>query len=226
MNLQRILTGAALALTVHMAAIVPAQGQGKLENKVQGDYIESRSASVYAGPCHYSNEAVTEGRAATLAWRFSGGTWNGVALDGLKAVAVLSADTNLATDSNTRRSVLYLDARATPQQTSALRTLFTEKYKDVLGKVAAVKAADVQFGNDGLDYRVRVGNVVGLNINRYPCKHCTQDAQIWYQPFVAAENIIVGKTTRSIFNDATLGQAWDDRQEANSAFVGTFSVAG
>jgi hypothetical protein len=85
---------------------------------------------------------------------------------------------------------------------------------------------DVQFTNDKLDYRVRVGDTAQLDINRYPCRHCTQDAQIWYQPFIAADNIIVGKTTHTVFRDAALGQAWDDAQEANSAFVGTFSLAG
>lgn len=232
MKFRNLIAGSVLALAIYTTTIVPvtaqskAEAEGKTENRAQGDYIESRSASVYAGPCHYSNEAVTGGNTATLAWRFTGGTWNSTKLDGLNAVAVVSADANLATDTATRRSVLYLDARATPQQVAALRALFTQKYSAVLGQVKAVKAADVLISNDKLDYRVRAGDAANLDINRYPCRHCTQDAQIWYQPFVAAENVIVGKTTRSTFRDTTLGQAWDDRQEANSAFVGTFSVAG
>jgi hypothetical protein len=206
-------------------AFAVSSGAVRAENKtaqLQGDYIEARSASVYAGPCHYSNEAVTDGRSATAAWRFTDGTWKGVSLKGLSAVAVISAKANLAEDIKTRRSVLYLDSRATPQQTAAMRSLFSEKYGAMLGQVVATRAASTQVSNDGLDYRVRVEGVARLDVNRYPCTHCTQDAQIWYQPLAPTQNIIVGKTTRTAFNDKALGLSWDDKQEANSAFVGTF----
>lgn len=211
----RVLLAAGLAL----ASALPAQAADQL----QGDYIEARSASVYAGPCHYSNEAVTEGRNATLAWRFTSGAWNGVSLSGLNAVAVISAEENLAT-AKSRTSVLYLDARATPAQTQALRSLFAEKYGAALGKVVATKAAATRITNDGLDYHVQVDKVAQLDVNRYPCKHCTQDAQIWYSPFIEAKDVLVGKTLRSSFRDGALPAAWDDRQEANSAFVGSFSI--
>jgi hypothetical protein len=215
------------AVTTMMLGVALAVSSGALraENKtaqLQGDYIEARSASVYAGPCHYSNEAVTDGRSATAAWRFTDGAWNGVSLKGLSAVAIISAKANLAEDTASRRSVLYLDSRATPQQTAALRSLFSEKYGTMLGQVVATRAASTQVSNNGLDYRVRVEGVAQLDVNRYPCTHCTQDAQIWYQPLAPAQNVIVGKTTRTAFNDKALGLSWDDRQEANSAFVGTF----
>jgi hypothetical protein len=215
----------AVATMMLGVAFAVSSGAVRAENKtaqLQGDYIEARSASVYAGPCHYSNEAVTDGRSATAAWRFTDGTWKGVSLKGLSAVAVISAKANLAEDIKTRRSVLYLDSRATPQQTAAMRSLFSEKYGAMLGQVVATRAASTQVSNDGLDYRVRVEGVAQLDVNRYPCTHCTQDAQIWYQPLAPTRNIIVGKTTRTAFNDKALGLSWDDKQEANSAFVGTF----
>lgn len=194
-------------------------------DKISGDYIESRSASVYAGPCHYSNEAVTAGRTATLAWHFRDGAYRGVSLRGLNAVAVLTADQNLADDPAARHAVLYLDATATPAQTSALRSLFSEKYSAALGHVEAIKAAAVQVSNDGLDYRVRVSKVAQLDVNRYLCQHCTESPfQVWYQPFVPAEGVIVGKTTNSVYHDSVLPISWDDKQEADSAFVGTFTL--
>lgn len=212
----------ALALAL-MAGSVRADVK-EIGATLQGDYIEARSASVYAGPCHYSNEAVTAGESAILAWRFKSGAWNGVALDGLSAVAVLKADKNLAEDTKSRRAVLYLDSRATTEQSAALRSLFAQQYGATLGRIVAVKSAATEVSNDGLDYRVRAGEAVRLDVNRYPCQHCTQDAQVWYQPFVAAQNIIVGKTTRTAYRDSALDATWDDRQEANSAFVGSFAL--
>ncbi|MDF2440757.1 MAG: hypothetical protein JWN98_1741 [Abditibacteriota bacterium] len=197
--------------------------QAQDKSSLRGDYIEARSASVYAGPCHYSNEAVTEGRNATMAWRFTSGAWNNVDLSGLSAVAVVMADDNLAQDEKTRRSVLYLDARATAAQTAALRDLFAQKFAAILGKVTATRAVSTQVTNDGLNFSVRAGQAVSLDVNRYACKHCTQDAQIWYQPLAAAENVLVGKTVKTIFRDAALERSWNDAQEANSAFVGTFA---
>jgi hypothetical protein len=195
---------------------------------LQGEYVEARSASVYAGPCHYSNEAVTEGRQATVAWNFKSGDWKGVNLSGLSAVAVMRADENLAENGTSRRSVLYLDARATHQQMQALRSLFTEKFGSTLGKVLSVRATTTAVANDGLNYRVRVGETaapaVQLDVNRYACKHCTQDQQIWYQPLSTVENVLVGKTTQHQFRDAGLGLTWNDAQEANSAFVGSFTL--
>ena len=216
---------AMLGLAMGIGAFAGASSARAAEKaQLQGDYIEARSASVYAGPCHYSNEAVTDGRTATAAWRFKSGTWNGVNLSGLSAVAVIAARANLADDVKSRRSVLYLDARATPQQMTALRSLFNEKYGAVLGKVIATKATSTEVSNDGLNYRVRAGGMARLDVNRYPCTHCTQDAQIWYQPLASAQNLIVGKTTRTAFNDKSLDVSWDDNQEANSAFVGTFTL--
>jgi len=208
----------ACGVLMSLAGTVQAQDK----NSLRGDYIEARSASVYAGPCHYSNEVVTEGRNATMAWRFASGSWNGVDLSGLSAVAVVMADDNLAQDEKTRRSVLYLDARANALQTAALRDLFAQKFAAILGKVTATRAVATQVSNDGLNFSVRAGQAVSLDVNRYACNHCTQDAQIWYQPLAAAENVLVGKTVKTMFRDAALERSWNDAQEANSAFVGTF----
>lgn len=218
MTSKKWMAGACSAL-LGLASGVQAQDKSTL----RGDYIEARSASVYAGPCHYSNEFVTEGRNATMAWRFASGAWNGVELSGLSAVAVVTANDNLSQDEKSRRSVLYLDARANAGQTAAMRDLFAKKFASTLGKVTATRAVATQVSNNGLDFSVRAGEAVSLDVNRYPCKHCTQDAQIWYQPLAAADNVIVGKTVKTMFRDAALDRSWNDAQEANSAFVGTFA---
>ncbi|MDQ2731497.1 MAG: DUF1326 domain-containing protein [Armatimonadota bacterium] len=215
-------TGVMGALAL-LSAVASVQA-GTKPASIEGDYIEARSASVYAGPCHYSNEVVTAGHTATLAWHFRSGEWHGSALAGLNAVAVLSADSNLGEVGTARTAVLYLDSKATPAQQAALRSLISQKYASVLGTLAAVKSAPTTLAVDGLNYRVQVGNIAQLNVNRYLCRHCTEDYQIWYQPFVAAQGVIVGKTTHTAYHDNVLNASWDESQEANSAFVGTFSL--
>ena len=88
---------------------------------VQGEYIEARSASVYVGACHFGSEFVEGGREATAIWNIQSGSWNDVSLKNLTVVAVISAKNNLAIDTETRKSVLYMDASTTPEQRAALK---------------------------------------------------------------------------------------------------------
>ena len=54
------------------ASAVPAnKAAGNKVTKIAGDYVEARTASVFAGACHYNGELVTTGRDAIMAWRNS-----------------------------------------------------------------------------------------------------------------------------------------------------------
>ena len=55
---------------------------------VKGDYVEVRTASVFAGPCHYNGEVVTTGRDAMMAWNVAEGSFDNVNLAGVKAVEI------------------------------------------------------------------------------------------------------------------------------------------
>jgi hypothetical protein len=59
---------------------------------LRGDYVEVRTASVFAGACHYNGEVTTTGRDAMMAWSVSSGKWQGVDLAGVRAVAIVTFD--------------------------------------------------------------------------------------------------------------------------------------
>src|SRR2546421_10414953 len=65
-------------------------------NNLRGDYVEARTASVFAGACHYNGELTTTGRDALMAWNVKAGSWDGVGLAGVRALAVVGADANLS----------------------------------------------------------------------------------------------------------------------------------
>ena len=44
-------------------------------NHITGDYVEARTASVFAGACHYNGELTTTGREAELAWHVRATAW-------------------------------------------------------------------------------------------------------------------------------------------------------
>ena len=171
---------------------------------VQGEYIEARSASVYAGACHFGAEYVEGGKEATLVWHIQHGSWNDVSLDGLTVVAVVSAKSNLDLDTKTRKSVLYLDPSTTAAQRTAISDLLTTKQADVLGEVVATQTAVIEFAKEGTKYDVTVGKVLALSANRYPCANCTQPHQIWYKPLTAIQDAIVGKSEVYRYKDSHL----------------------
>lgn len=191
---------------------------------VQGEYIEARSASVYVGACHFGAEFVEGGKEATLVWNIHRGSWNNVSLDGLTAVAVVSAKNNLAIDTKTRKSVLYVDTKATSEQRAALSNMLATKRSDVLGKVVATQIAPITFAKKGTKYDVTVGKVLSLAANRYPCVHCTQPHQIWYEPLTEIQNAIVGKSEIYRYKDKHLSVNWQQGDAANNVFVGSFSM--
>lgn len=191
---------------------------------VQGEYLEARSASVYVGACHFGAEYVEGGREATLVWNIHQGNWNNVTLDGLTVVAVISAKDNLAIETKTRNSVLYVDKKATPEQRAALSNLLTTKHADVLGKVVATQIAPITYSKKGTKYDVSVGKVLTLSVNRYPCAKCTQPHQIWYETLTEVKDAIVGKSEVYKYKDTHLPVNWQQGDAANNVFVGSFSM--
>src|SRR5205814_5434734 len=103
-------------------------------NNLRGDYVEARTASVFAGACHYNGELTTTGRDALLAWNVAAGSWDGVNLAGVRALAVVSADANLSDTHAARRSELIVDSSATDAQAAALVKAFKGRYAGVLGQ--------------------------------------------------------------------------------------------
>src|SRR3954468_17969766 len=100
-----LFTALGLFITLGMIAFGP-----KVESAgVSGDYVEVRTASVFAGPCHFNGELTTTGRDALLAWHVTSGEWNGADLSGLRFVAVVSSEENLSVDGAARRSEIIID---------------------------------------------------------------------------------------------------------------------
>ena len=215
----KILTLTAIALLLTVAGVFATQPE-----TVQGEYLEARSVSVYVGACHYGAEYVEGGREATLVWNIHQGSWKGVSLEGLTVVAVVTAKNNLAIDTKTRRSVLYLDEKATSEQRAALTGLMTTKRGELLGEIVRTESAPIAFTKEDVKYDLRVGQVLTLSVSRYPCQNCTQPHQIWYKPLEQLDTPIVGKSTSYSYQDKILSVIWNDGEDTNNVFVGNFAM--
>lgn len=217
--MKRIMIFTALAILLISGSVFSTQTP-----VVQGEYLEARSASVYIGACHFGAEYVEGGKEATLIWNIHKGIWNDVKLDGLTVVAVVSAKDNLAIDKKTRKSVVYIDSKATTEQNAAIADMLATKRAEVLGTVVTTQTAPINYRKNGTKYDVVVGKVLKLSANRYPCAHCTQPHQIWYEPLTEVQNPIVGKSEVYRYKDKHLSVNWQQGDASNNVFVADFSM--
>ena len=191
--------------------------------QMRGDYVEVRTASVFAGACHYNGEVVTTGRDAMMAWNVTNGQWQGVDLSGVRALAIVSADANLAENNAARTAEIIIDSSASRAQAVAMLNALKEKYAAALGTVAAVRSAPIRFERNGRTYKV-VTNEASMNVEAMPNDLCCKMPNlVWYTPLVGIENRKVGYTSKALYSGKVVGEPWS-RSGENSAFYGTFSL--
>ena len=203
-------------LLAGVASVTPAGAE------VVGEYVEARSLSVQAGPCHFNGEVTTAGREAVLAWKVDSGVLDGVRVDGLGVVAVVAGAGNLADTKTPRRSVLYVSEKATPAQRDALVKQITSRAAAALGTVVAVRSVPQTLSFESKAVRVQVGDDVRLSVSRYPCGHCTQPAQTWYKPLTSITDAAVAQGVATGFKNSALGISWS-QEASDNVFLGTFA---
>jgi hypothetical protein len=212
---------AAFAMMVAVSALVFSS---QAENvSLRGDYVEVRTASVFAGACHYNGEVVTTGRDALMAWNVTSGKWQGVDLTGVRVMAIVNADANLSEGNAARRSEIVIDSQASRTQTLAMVNALKEKYAASLGRVVSVRSAPISFERSGRTYAV-VTNDAAINVEAMPNDLCCKMPNlVWYTPLVGLENRKVGYTSKALYSGKTVGEPWS-RSGENSAFYGSFAL--
>ena len=213
-----------LAVAAMLVAVSALVFSSQAENvSLRGDYVEVRTASVFAGACHYNGEVVTTGRDAMMAWNVTSGKWQGVDLSGVRVLAIVSADANLSEGNAARQSEIIIDSNASRTQALAMVNALKEKYAASLGKVVEVRSAPITFERNGRTYAVMT-NEAAINVEAMPNDLCCKMPNlIWYTPLVGLENRKVGYTAKALYSGKVVGEPWS-RSGENSAFYGTFSL--
>lgn len=207
------------------AALVLSIGIGaaRAGEAVKGDYVEARNANIYAGACHHEGEVTTAGRDAMLAWNIHQGEYQGVTLDGVKLIAVVTADRNFEIEGYKSRSVIYVDTQASAAQRDAAVALVRSKAARVLGQVLAVKSVPITFTSTKKRYEVSAKGVAYMKVEKETgdiC--CLQPRQYWGKPFISLKNAKAGFSHRTSYQDKSLIVAWA-ASKMNSAYFGAFS---
>jgi uncharacterized protein DUF1326 len=215
---------ALVLLSLFAIAICALVFSSQAENvSVRGDYVEVRTASVFAGACHYNGEVVTTGRDAMLAWNVSSGKWQGVDLSGVRAMAIVTSDANLSENNAARSSEIIIDSQASDAQAKALVNALQQKYAASLGNIVKVRSAAINFDHQARSYNVTTDDA-SINVEAMPNDLCCKMPNlVWYSPLVGLENRKVGYTVNATYSGKAIATPWS-RSGENSAFYGSFSL--
>lgn len=214
------------------------------EARVVGDYMESRTADVYTGPCFSNAEIFLTGHQAIMAWQIRKGEWQGVDISGLIVAAAVRGTTTLEVDEpSMARSVLIIDARASDKQREALISLMKELGGARLSDVRDVRTASMSLfveddmsesaHHDSTNSAHHGGPIApkggfwaeGLaEINTRPMEatdHVCGNEVLAYSPLSAGVEALPAYTILNAFKGEGLDTKWTDRN-CRGSFVGHF----
>jgi hypothetical protein len=218
--MRRVLFVAAIMIVALCALVFSSQAENV---SLRGDYVEVRTASVFAGACHYNGEVVTTGRDAMMAWNVTSGSWQGVDLTGVRAMAIVTSDANLSDEKAARTTELIIDSQVSAAQSQAILNALKQKYAAALGNVVTVRNEAITFNRNGRSYLVKADDAT-IDVEAMPNDLCCKMPNlVWYSPLVGLENRKVGYTVRAGYSGKAISTPWS-RSGENSAYYGSFSL--
>ncbi len=197
---------------------------------LKGDYLETRTCDVYTGPCFANGQAGLTGRDAIMAWSVDRGTYEGVDLAGLKVVVVTTAtDTlgfggTLIVHPEQIRSVIIVDAAATPRQRDAL-VQFASQYAKHAGEIVKVVSAPIDMNLDhfAMVGTLEAGTIVKIVTRKLGTGDCVcSNEKTFYPPLCDVKNANAAFTVEGQFSGPGLGTRWSNHS-TRSAFLASFS---
>ena len=215
-----------LVLTVAAALAISATLSADDRGRITGQYVEARTAEVFAGGCIMNSEAETMGRQALMAWRITSGVFDGVNLEGLTVAAAVAGDRNLGMremggeEPTAVNAVITVDPRATAAQRDALVRLVRELSNGLITHVVRVDVAPVRFATSQNYVEVSVPNMQ-LTVNKEMKHDPSCGAMQWFKPFTPMADAAMGVAEAHEYSGQGLGTKWSAPNK-RSAFFGTF----
>jgi hypothetical protein len=196
-------------------------------NTVQGQYVEARTCDVFTGSCFSNADTGLTGKNAVLAWKIDSGTVEGVKLDGLGVLAVVSAtDTLGLKQSGTGKAVIIVDERATKTQRDALVAFVKGQAGGLVEKVVAIHAAPFDLticGCAGETCATLKAGTVKISTKCLDADHdkaCGNETTM-YPPLAKGVQATAALAVEHTFTGKDLNETWNDAGR-RGAFVGSF----
>jgi hypothetical protein len=223
-TMKKLLVSLSLAAGTMAAASLPTQ------TRLQGDYVEARTADVFTGPCFANSEVDLVGNLAVFGWRINKGTWDGVKLDGLSVVGVVRANNtlgNIHADAYPVKAVVIVDEKASPEQRLALKKFAQRMGGDLLQDIVKLEAAPIAFevaGNNvhNATAKLTAGSLATIQTRAInEGDHLCTNEETWYPPLTKLEHSMPAVALAHSFKGTGLNTTWSS-PDKRSAFVGSF----
>ena len=212
---------------------------------LRGDYVESRTADVFTGPCFSNAEVFIYGNHAVMAWKVTEGSFQGVDLAGLSVAAAVKGSTTFSEDKpELAKAVLIVDERASLSQRAALIAM-----AKALGGKRLENTTDVRISRISLKIEARPMNASLADSAHEPhgmpqapratfwasgiaqivtrplddSDHTCGNEVVAYPPLSKGVDVLPAYTLGHAFKGAGLGTVWDD-PNCRSSFVGHFAL--
>ena len=218
-----------LALTLAALMLSAGSLSAGERARITGEYVEARTAEVFAGGCIMNSEAETMGRQAIMAWKITTGSLDGVVLDGLTVAAAVAGDRNLGMremggeEPTAVKAIITVDPRATPAQRTALVRLVRELSRGLITEVVRVDTARIKFATTQNYVEVSVPDQsIQLTVNREMKHDPSCGAMQWFKPFTVLTESAMGVAEAHSFSGQGLGTKWS-APDKRSAFFGSFA---
>jgi hypothetical protein len=211
-----IVTGfAALSLTTLFAADQP-----------RGQLLELHSCELYAGGCTVSSEEPLDGRYMLRAWNFSGGSFAGVDLAGLRLAVLQSSAANLAEPkTDPGQAVVYFPDSATSSQREALLAWLKAAQPELSRVKLQTRAVALEFASDTQGCTFSAGDAVSVKTaSLESCDRGNCGEALWYTPRTATTVFTVAVDRASRVSEPSLKVKWTDAGK-RSIFLAKFGDA-
>jgi hypothetical protein len=178
---------------------------------LKGDYVEARTESVFAGPCHVNGEVMSGGRDAIMAWQFD---------NGARVMAVVSSGANLADAGAVHQSEIVIDPSAGSAKAQAALHAILAHDQALLGKIVSVRGGKISFSHVDREYKVECAGFGVMDVQGMPDDECCKQPNlVWFEPLVKLNGRKVGYTVNAEYAGGSVADSWQ-RGDENGAYCG------
>ncbi|HVR76952.1 MAG TPA: DUF1326 domain-containing protein [Acidimicrobiia bacterium] len=193
---------------------------------VEGDYFETCNCEVSC-PCIWLKPADKDACDLMLAWHVSKGEKDGLDLSDMNAVMALHSPKQM-TDGGWKVA-LYLDDRATPEQSEALGAVFSggagghlAALGPLISEVVGVAPASITFDRSNGSLRAEVASVLTMSAEELTGMD-GENPSVITNPLLG---VVTQPTTQAKAGDVSYHGHWDVEYSGTNSFVADFKYEG
>jgi hypothetical protein len=184
--------------------------------KLEGDYFEGCNCDSIC-PCIFKGDPDEGNCNVTTAWHIQNGSYDNINVGELNVVGLFHTPGNMLTGPKWK-AALYIDERATKEQSDSLTKIFSGQAggffavvaTNFIGEVLGIKSAPIEFGIDGKRHWLHIKDSMEFEIEGVIGGDENQESRIVNPAFsvVPGSDLVIARSTKYRYDDH--GMKWDN----------------